>query len=526
MQVRVAVFVAVVAIGGGIGMLIHTTGCNKPSSNGVSKIQPTPAPKVDSAATKAHAAKVNKQVHDFCGDCHVVPPPADFPREKWKKEVQQGFDLYFASARSDLKIPLFTDILAYYEARAPESLEIPPSSTGVDFAGLQFERTDAPAQDTAPAVAHLKWIHGGDHPARLLMCDMRSGVVADVTPQRDQIQVQSLAKLKNPDHVEAADLDGDGQQEFVVCDLGSFPPGDHSDGRVVWLRPDGRDYQTIALAESIARVSDARPVDVDNDQDQDLILAVFGWRQTGEIRLLVNDGLQDGTPTFTSTTIDPRHGSIQVPVLDADGDGKQDFLTVFGQDYESVELFLNRGNGAFEKQRIFAAETPTFGSSGIRPTDLDGDGDIDILYTNGDMFDDVFLRTHHAVHWLENLGDSSWRHHELAKLPGVHRALEADLDGDGDLDVVACAFVPEGLTEKLTDIRLDSLIWLEQVEGRFTRHSLEVNACQHAVLEVGDFDADGDPDLAVGNFTMDPGLALTPVTIWWNDTSAAKTTTR
>jgi len=62
------------------------------------------------------------------------------------------------------------------------------------------------------------------------------------------------------------------------------------------------------------------------------------------------------------------------------------------------------------------------------------------------------------------------------------------------------------------------LIWLEQdADQRFKRHVLEVQSCQHAVLEVGDFDRDGDPDIAVGNFTLDPKAFQPPFTIWWNE---------
>jgi len=378
----------------------------------------------------AEEARIEQQVRSFCGGCHVVPRPEDFSRTAWRKEVQQGFDLYFQSARNDLQVPLFTDILSYYEQRAPESLELPPTSTGVDFGGLAFTQTQAPQQDSSPAVAHIKMLDDAAGVRTLMVCDMRSGKVSKVVPRREAMQLTQIAQLNNPSHLEACDLDGDGRQDFVVCDLGSFRPGDHDKGRVVWLKPQQSGYETHVLAQSIGRVADAEPIDVDNDQDEDLVVAVFGWRRSGEIVLLNNEGPQDGPPAFTSHVLDPRHGAIHVPVVDMNGDGKADFFAVFGQDYEAVELFTNEGDSMFRTQRLFAAPTPAFGSSGMRITDLDGDGDIDVLYTNGDMFDDIFLRTQHAVHWLENLGADGWQHHELAKLPGVHRALEADFDGE------------------------------------------------------------------------------------------------
>ena len=73
--------------------------------------------------------------------------------------------------------------------------------------------------------------------------------------------------------------------------------------------------------------------------------------------------------------------------------------------------------------------------------DLDGDGDLDVLVTNGDMLDDFQLKPYHSIRWLENKGSYPYVPHELAHMFGVMRAQAADLDGDGDLDIVACALV-------------------------------------------------------------------------------------
>ena len=67
----------------------------------------------------------------------------------------------------------------------------------------------------------------------------------------------------------------------------------------------------------------------------------------------------------------------------------------------------------------------------------------------------------------------------------------------------------------LFPVRFASLIWLEQTKtGRFTRHRLERYEFGHVALEVGDFDDDGKPDLAVGNYGREPQANW--ATIWWN----------
>ena len=85
---------------------------------------------------------------------------------------------------------------------------------------------------------------------------------------------------------------------------------------------------------------------------------------------------------------------------------------------------------------------PAWGSSGIQVVDFDKDGDPDVLMTNGDTFDDMLPKPYHGIQWLENRGTFPFTAHTLATLAGVLRAQAVDLDGDGDLDVVACALLP------------------------------------------------------------------------------------
>jgi hypothetical protein len=131
--------------------------------------------------------------------------------------------------------------------------------------------------------------------------------------------------------------------------------------------------------------------------------------------------------------------------------------------------------------------------------DLDRDGDVDVVATNGATLDDATVRPYHGVRWLENRGRFAFSAHELAALPGAHRALAADLDGDGDLDLAVAAFLPD---PDRTRGALTSLGWLEQARpGVFVPHGLEEGNLSHAALDVGDADDDGRPDLLAGHFT-------------------------
>jgi hypothetical protein len=202
-------------------------------------------------------------------------------------------------------------------------------------------------------------------------------------------------------------------------------------------------------------------------------------------------------------------------VADLNRDGRPDFVALFAQHHESVVAFLGDGKGGFSTETLDEAPHPAWGSSGIEVVDMDGDGDLDVLATNGDMLDDFRVKPYHGIRWLENRGRFPFTPKELANLPGVHRARAVDLDGDGDTDVVAAAFVEfsgEG-TPMSAVADFPSLVFLEQTApGAFTRHTLERGG-RHASLDVGDVGADGDLDVVVGSFRT---LGRPWVEVWEN----------
>ena len=471
------------------------------------------------------------RIHTLCTACHVFPPPASFPRAAWYKEVKQGFE--FASARGmDLAhAPSFQEVLDYFEQRATDRLPRPflkpatPSSS-VHFETTAFGRSDFPPE---PWVSHVRYARlSPPHEQVITVCDMRNGVVMMLNLKDPDRGLQVVARVPNPAHAEPVDLDQDGYMDLLVADLGSLWPDDHTQAQVVWLRrdPHSENYEPIVLAQGLPRVADAQAADFDGDGDLDIVVAAFGWRAVGEILYLENVTTDWAHPQFRVKTLERKTGAIHVPIADLNGDGKPDFVALISQEHEQIVAFLNDGHGNFHQELIFAAADPAYGSTGIQLVDFDQDGDLDVLYTNGDSLDSGMINPYHGIQWLENEGKFPFRYHHLATMPGAHRALAGDVDGDGDLDVVAVSFLPK-VDPLLRDPELrelPALLWLEnQGGGKFVYLPLEIATCDHATLDLADIDGDGRLDLIVGNFSAksprgEPTLAPMKnwLTLWKN----------
>ncbi len=455
--------------------------------------------------TTSSAEATREQVTQLCGTCHAFPPPAALPRSEWKTQVTHGFEFALQAGMKLRDAPPRLAVQAYYERHAPVELAWPARAEQIP-SPVRFERRDFSLQGP-PAISHVRFVHFSDErKLDLLACDMFEGRILRLRPYDADPRLEVLCEgLGHPAHLEVVDLDGDGVKDVLVANLGEYFPTNKKCGSLTWLRGSkGGRFTPHTLLEGVGRIADARAADLNGDGRLDLVVAVFGWRWTGEVLYLQNLGTDP--PSFETRVLDGRHGSIHVPIADIDADGKLDIVVLTSQEHETVVAFLGDGRGNFSPKTLFAGPHPAFGSTGIQLVDLNRDGRLDILYSNGDSLDSLVLRPYHGVRWLENPGPGApgfpFVEHHLAPLCGVTRAVAADLEGRGMLDVLAVSMLPANFfREEARTRRLDSILLLcQEAPGRFSTHLLESVTCDHTTCDVGDFDGDGRIDFATGSF--------------------------
>lgn len=471
---------------------------------------------------------IEQQVTNFCGGaCHAFPHADTFPRRHWRAEVERGFKFFDQSGLA-LTPPKLSHVVRYYEEHAPE--EYPPASIvtssrplGTGFDPLSFP---PPPGGTRPMISHVNPVRlpapgitapkaNTLEPVTILACDMFGGRILALKPSDKAPAWKELAKVPHPAHTEVIDLDADGILDILVADLGSYGPTDRKCGSVVWLRGqrDGT-YRPQTLLKDVGRVADVRAADFRGTGKLDLIVGSFGLHAVGEVLLLENHTTHWDQPAFVKKVLDERHGAIHVPVTDLNGDGKPDFVALIAQEHEVVVAFLNKGDGHFSETPIYLAPHPGWGSSGIQLVDMNGDGKLDVLYTNGDILDEPYLwKPYHGIQWLENMGNMKFEHRRVANMYGVHNAIAAHITGGRLPDILAVSFLPADKFPDRDSRKADAVVLFEQVApGKFERHSLANVACDAVSCAAADLYGTGHLDLVVGNFSS---MATDhPVTIW------------
>ena len=144
------------------------------------------------------------------------------------------------------------------------------------------------------------------------------------------------------------------------------------------------------------------------------------------------------------------------------------------EDYELTIAAAEPTVGVFASARTIAGYSG--GPGEVRAADLDGDGDQDVL---------AACASDQEVVWFENTGGGDFVPHVIATgVDGAWSVYATDLDSDGDMDVLSASFND------------DTIAWYENDgEENFTEHVITTLANASRSVSAADFDGDGDMDV-------------------------------
>ncbi|UTF60350.1 FG-GAP-like repeat-containing protein [Gilvimarinus sp. DA14] len=435
----------------------------------------------------------------YCGSCHTTPSPQLLPKASWPGVIDSMAEL----SERRLGKPYIPDtalhhIKALYYGSAPKVLPVLPY---IDRTHPQVQFTQKPLSvpTQVPQIMSITQVANSAGYFEFLLADAEAGELIKLSGkvgELDQWQEQSIAQIDLPVAVDTLDANGDGLTDYIVADLGELPPNGNPSGKVYVLLNNSKGaYEKKLLVENLGRVSDVNALDLDQDGDTDIAVAVFGGQGRGEVLWL------EQTPSgYQTHALLSMSGALNIDDTDLNQDGIVDLVTLVAQEHETLIAFVGTGKGQFERHDLVSAGHPMFGATSLTVVDLDRDGDDDLLFTNGDAFDtQTDPKPYHGIQWLENRGELKFAAHDVGRYYGAVNAKAADMDGDGDLDIVASSWV-----NYWQDPKRNALVWYENTGAqKFIPYPVNQSLRGLVPLILEDFNGDGRVDILTGSFRMD-----------------------
>lgn len=324
--------------------------------------------------------------------------------------------------------------------------------------------------------------------------------------------------IRRPADVDVADLDDDGDMDYVVCSqsgVGGTDPGEliwfqrqEDDTYIKWsievgkdfVRADLADFNGDGLMDIVAVARDQKEInvyindgslnfssktvtmdlgspgvvdtdDIDGDGDIDIAFEGSVYLNDGNGDFIFGYGLFGWTDSISS-------GDGRLLIVDLNNDGIKDILMF---DITGLGgLYFLDGSMSFDQTLIDRVGIDTGGSFVV--ADFDGNGLLDIVRQHSGVNSLTILYQTSSLEFSRQTLDLGWSGTFLGS-----QMIAADLDGDGDQDLV----VPNNSTI-LTD---KDIAWYENINGQLFHHYLHADFLQSRVPKMGDFDKDGDLDI-------------------------------
>jgi hypothetical protein len=467
---------------------------------------------------KKQAALYQKQ----CASCHLAPSINDLPKDIWAEKIlpdmgarmgikdtaynpMKGLSYSEQNAINQTGIyPLkprmsksdWLSLKEYIISMAPDSLRTPDHSSKSSEL-IQFLAKPISLDSTEGSL--ITFLEYDNKDNNLKVGDIAGNLskynfIENKSSQIGQFGSAVIAHTQN-------------KKNSYTTAIGKLDPSEFSSGSILTLK----DGKINPIVEMLHRPVNTLVIDLNKDGKEELVVSEFG-NLTGKLSLFT----KTDSAIYKKSILLNQPGTIRVLSKDMDNNGKDDLIALTSQGDETITILYQQDDLRFIAEKVIRF-SPIYGSSWFELIDYDGDGDNDIITVNGDNADKSYVqKPYHGLRIHINDGKNNFEEKYFYALNGATRLVARDFDKDGDVDFGVISTFPD--YENYPEF---SFVYLENVNSKtytfnpFTFKDSKMG--RWFLMDAGDIDNDGDDDIILSSFTY----VFTPVpdelAKYWNE---------
>ena len=462
---------------------------------------------------------------NYCASCHIAPDLNALPKQLWESKVlpemasRMGIrdpknhpylNLPFAEQAEIIKTGIYPGkpiikledwqlLKDYILTMAPETM--PKDSVEKNSKELQQFVVEPLALDSAKGslITYLK------HDA------IKNSVITGTV--RGRLFEFDIAKNRNTNIGRAggpiSDFSTENDASYITT-MGSLLPSEISSGQILKKKED----KTESIAGLLHRPVHSLVHDMNQDGRDELVVSEFGDLR-GKLSLLIEE--ENGS--YRKQVLLDQPGIIRVLAKDMNDDGKEDLIALTSQGDESITIFYQKENLQFDVEKAIRF-SPVYGSSWFELVDYDGDGDQDIITVNGDNADETYVqKPYHGMRIHINDGNNAFEENFFYPMNGATRIIAKDFDKDGDFDMALLSTFPDyDKSPEYVFVYLENKNAVNFDFQPFTHKNINIG--KWFLMDSGDVDEDGDEDIILSAFTYGFSPSPEEMSKKWNESRA------
>lgn len=442
----------------------------------------------------------------YCASCHIAPSVSDLPRNIWAKNIlpemgarlgilDSGYNPYkgisFQEQAAILKTNVYPDkpviskgdwelIKKYVLDKAPDSLEIRyPSNSPSELSQFSPEPISV---DSFPG-SYITFMRFEQSSHNLRFGDIKGNLYSyDFGKNRSF----PMGKYGNGivDYTEKEGV-------RYITSVGQLNPSELASGRV-FINDNNK---TTLLPQVLHRPVKTLVADLDMDGNEELVVSEFG-DLTGELALFTKRENKE----YEKRVLLRQPGCNRIIAKDMNKDGKEDLIVQTAQGDEGITILYQQDSLKFHAEKVIRV-SPLYGSSWFELVDYDGDGDDDIITVNGDNADkSIVFKPYHGLRIYINDGKNHFKESYFYAMNGATRLVASDFDQDGDIDFGIVSTFPDYKRQPES-----TFVYLENTDAKnykFKPYTFKDSQMgRWFLMEAADVDRDGDEDIILSSFT-------------------------